>query len=353
MDFKPFYNDWIVIDSIFTPSNIHVRKYDYIPVNLSYDFFKNLNFKEDSFNHYRKSAAHLASKVLGDRPALCISGGIDSQAMLQCWLESDIKFEAVVLVFKNDLNMMDVEQARLVCKNFNVKLQEFEIDVIQFLNYSNYEYAMQYQSCSPHFNVHYKLFNILKKMNYTGACCGGDAPIFNTLDKSWGSNFNRNVHNYVQYTKVSNFPVIGNFLGYYPELAWTISLQTAPIIPNKIQGLNTIHNNVITNENEHIVKNDVADIERQRYIYKIEGYEKTGFKIFPQAQKFSGFELVKERLEKITGDGWAFEKRYRRPLENLLNITLSIPVFVFEPETISLMNKIYLENIGHEFTSII
>lgn len=346
MDFKPFYNDWIVLDPIFIPSNISLRKYDHIHVNLEYDFFEKLSFTDTALKTYRTNAVLEASKVLGQNPALCISGGIDSQAMLSCWLEAGIKFDAFVLVFKNDLNIMDVNHARLVCSNLGVKLQEVEIDVIKFLNYHNFEYATKYQSGSPHFNVHYKLFNMLRDMGYTGVCCGGDAPIFNTIDKTWGSNYNRNTQNFIQYTKVSNFPCIGNFLGFYPELAWTISLQTIPVIPNQTTGMNTIHNNMVTNQDDAIVKVSNQHIEEKRYLNKIQGYEKTGFKIIPQTQKFSGFELVKKHLEEVTGDGWTFEKRYRRPLENLLHVTFSVPIFIFQSNIDGLISKIHSTNIN-------
>ena len=352
MDFKPFYDDWIIIDPIFIPSNISLRKYDYVNVNLSYDFFSQLTFTEDSLKTYRINAALEASKILGEKPALCISGGIDSQAMLHCWLEADIKFDVFVLVFKNNLNSMDVEQARLVCRNLGIELKEIEIDIIKFLNYYNYEYAVQYQSCSPHFNTHYKLFNILKNMGYTGVCCGGDAPIYNPLEDIWGSNYNKNTQNFVQYSRVSRFPCIGNFLGYYPKLAWSISLQTKPVTPNHNQGMNTLHNNILTEQNDYVIRTSIKDLEEQRYLYKCDGYNKTGIKIIPQTQKFSGFELVKKHLEEVTGDGWAFEKRYRRPLENLLNVTTSTPVFVFDANVEKLIKTILLNNIGDQFITI-
>lgn len=346
MDFKPFYNDWIILDPIFIPSDVKQRKYDYVHVNLSYDFFNHLSFTDASLKTYRINAALEAKKTLGEKPALCMSGGIDSQAMLQCWLEAGLKFDMFILVFKHDLNVMDVNHARLVCSNLGIDLKEIEIDVIKFLNYNNYEYGVQYQSCSPQFNTHYKLFNMLKDMGYSGVCCGGDAPIFNILEKTWGSNFNKNTQNFVNYASASNFPCIGNFLGYYPDLAWSISLQTIPVIPNEIQRLNFIHNNLVKNENDTIVQTNDPQVEKNRYLYKIKGYKKTGLNVIPQEQKFTGFELVKKHLEKLTGDGWTFEKRYRRPLENLLHVPTSTPIFTFDAEVENLIKSIYVNNLG-------
>ena len=37
----------------------------------------------------------------------------------------------------------------------------------------------------------------------------------------------------------------------------------------------------------------------------------------PQPQKYTGFELVKDYFEEQTGDGWAFEKQFRRPLSRM------------------------------------
>ena len=343
MDFKPYYNNWIDVSSLFVSHKSYIRKNDYLPVNLSIEFFNQLNFDSVSLTKYRINAAHKAKKILGSRPALCISGGVDSQAMLQSWIEADINFDAFVLVFKDNLNIMDVEHARAICKNFNVELKEIEIDIIQFLNYFNYEYSIKYNSCSPHFNTHYKLFNLLKGYNYTGVCCGGDAPVKNLYNNSWGGNFTRNPNTFIKYAEVEQFTCIGNFISYYPNLAWAIALQTKPIYyPTPNGHINNNTNNVYINENQRVLSaldNIYKDNVEQRYLDKCAGYKSIGYTILPQTQKFTGFELVKQKLEQETGNGWEFEKRYRQPLEQELSYSFADTLFVFQDHVEDFLNS--------------
>ena len=49
-----------------------------------------------------KNATKIASKYLGNNPALCLSGGIDSQAMIGLW-DKDVQYTAVIFQFENNL----------------------------------------------------------------------------------------------------------------------------------------------------------------------------------------------------------------------------------------------------------
>lgn len=344
MVFKPFYNDWVDLSPIFVSRANHVRSFDYLNVNLDYTFFQNLKFDKESLKKYRVNAAIKSAELLGSRPALCISGGIDSQAMLHCWLEAGLKFDAVILVFKNDLNSMDVDHAKMVCQRINLPLVEVELDVVNFLNFNNFTYASMYNSCSPHFNCHYKLFNILKDRGYTGVCCGGDAPNFNGSNNTWGNNFSRNQHTFIKYTEVSKFPCIGNFLGFYPALAWAIALHTLPsILPGSVAQPNSL---VKLNKLNSLESIDIEQDKIKRYHSKIIAYDKIGLEIYPQDQKYSGFENVKKYLESLTNDGWEFEKRYRIPLENHFNLSMSVPIFRFKDNIENYISQLYSDNLS-------
>jgi deoxycytidylate deaminase len=60
------------------------------------DFFENLKFDAQSLKQYRIDAARLCAETLGDKPALCLSGGIDSQAMVQSWHEAGLEFDTII-----------------------------------------------------------------------------------------------------------------------------------------------------------------------------------------------------------------------------------------------------------------
>lgn len=297
------------------------------------DFFKSLKFDINSIKQYRIEAALEAYKLLGNKPALCFSGGVDSQAMVQCWEEANLSYDLYILVFKNNLNSQDINHAINYCKQYNITPKIIELDILQFLNRENFQYGLQYDSASPHFNTHYKMFNIIKEYGNTGVCCGGNTPIKNINDDTWGMNFNRNPLNFIVYSKKTEFPCLGNFLSFYPKLAWSLSLLTPPI--DLLQE---------THANFRQVDRDWK--ENERYRNKCFGYQRAGFKIKPQTQKFTGFELVKAHLEINTNNGWEFEQRYRHPLEKILNHTTGKPVFEFRPNVKQTIELLYSNNLA-------
>lgn len=305
------------------------------PVNLGSDFFKSLKFDKDTLKNYRIEAANITAESIGDKIALCFSGGVDSQCMVQCFVEAEIPFDLFILKFKNNLNAQDTDHAVKYCNQFNIKYNIIEIDVLSFLSHHNYDYGMRYQSPSPHFNVHYKLFDILRSKGYDGVVAGGNAMFYSDVDKKMLPNCNQNCFNYITYSKVSGYNCQGNFLSFYPKLTWAISLLS-PSIKHYEQDTTSKFN-----------KEERDYWEYKRYVQKIQGYKRAGFNILPQNKKYTGFELVKKHLEDKTGDGWTFERLYRHPLERVLAKEYSFAgSYVYkDPGTKELIDSIYSDNL--------
>jgi hypothetical protein len=328
--FKFFYDDWLDCSSLFEEK---IGDYNDLQVNLPIDFFDSLRLDKDSIKQYRIKAASNLSETIGNKIGLCFSGGVDSQCMIQAFVEAKIDFDIYTLRFNNGLNSQDINHAIKYCEKFNLKLNIIDIDVLNFLSIHNHEYGIRYNSTSPHFNVHYKLFDILADKGYDGVVTGGNAPLFTTSDNLWGTNYNKNAHNYINYTKISGFKCQGNFLSYYPKLSWAIGLLTPPMIGYRPHKSNF-------SEGERL------RWENLRYTQKIHGYRNAGFDVLPQNQKYTGFELVKKHLETKTNDGWTFEKLYRHPLERILiKVPGGIPRFTFISDKIlDKINSIYSNN---------
>ncbi len=321
--FSFFYNDWLNFEPCLLPTKGDTTTF--LPVNLEKDFFTNLECDKHSIKKYRIKAAQLCAEMLGDNIALCFSGGIDSQAMLESFLDAKLNFKVYILAFENDLNIQDVEHARLYCKKNNIKLHEIPFNVINFLNRENFLIAEKYISVSPHFNVHYKMFDLLREQGHTGIVCGGNALLCN--NDEWGTNFTRNPMNYINYSRRNNFPVQGNFLSFYPKLSWAISLLTRKSY-SQLDVSNFIHNDAI---------------EQARYVVKLNGYVRAGFNIIPQGRKFTGFELVKKYYESLTNDTWEFEKRFRTPLANSLQIFTGPVAFKLSKQQLQQIDEIYCQ----------
>lgn len=286
-----FYNDWLDVRNMYKANGV-----DHI-VNLPDNFFTELKFDTESLKQYRIDAAIKCAETLGNKPALLLSGGIDSQAMVQCFKEANLNFDVYTFVFNEDLNKQDFNYARFYCKMNDIKCIEYEFNVLNFLQHENFDIGNKYKSISPHFNTHYKMAEILKNKGYTGVCCGGFAP--SNVDNIWGTNFSYNPCYYTNIEEILGIKFQGNFLSYSPELAWSIGLLTEKIILN--------------NSNDpkfSIFKKNM----KKRYNTKVGGYTKHGFNIFPQPEKYTGFELIRKYYEDKTGDGWFFEKTFRTPL---------------------------------------
>lgn len=319
--FKPFKDGWLQYGELFDPF-AQLLKYT---TSLSPEFFYGLEFDQETLRQYRIDAALSAADQLGDNPVLCLSGGIDSQAMIQCWAEADLKFDVAIGVFNNNLNTQDTEHAKLFCKKFGITPIEVEIDVVTFLSRDNLSFGEKYRCTSPHFNTHYYMFDKLRGMGYTGICCGGTA--FAKGKDNWGPVPSPPQMNYVEYARLNQYPVIGNFLGYDPKLCWTIALLTPPH--------DKIWHGAVLNA-ERIKKDSDA-----RYTAKVIGYQAHGFDIIPQDQKYTGFELVKDYYAEKYKDGWTFEKKFRIPLERKLGTAAGTLVLTQEQKLVldDLYNK--------------
>lgn len=203
--FEPFKNDWLYYGDLF---DSYSQTLEYRTA-LDTEFFESLRFDQETLRQYRIDAALSSSKQLGANPVLCLSGGIDSQAMVQAWKEAGLKFDVAIGVFSDNLNIQDVDHARLFCKKHNITPIEVNIDVVSFLTRESVLFGEKYRCTSPHFNTHYKLFDMLREIGYTGICCGGTA--FAKGKDNWGPVPSPAQMNYVEYVRLNDYPVVGNF----------------------------------------------------------------------------------------------------------------------------------------------
>lgn len=291
--FDPFKDNWITFTDL---NDKHILEVDFTP-HLPNHFFYELKFDSDSLREYRINAAIASAEQLGDKPILCLSGGVDSQAMIQCWIEAGLEFDTAILVFNDGLNSHDVDHARTFCVKHNITPIEININVIQYLIREHYEQAEKYRCSSPHFSTHYKMFDMLRNMGYTGICCGGQA--FAKNDTVWGPALSAAQLNYLEYSRINQYPVMGNFLGYDPKLCWSIAILTPP-------------NDFVWSVNP---TESLEAITHKRYVAKVKGYHNQGLKVISQQSKFTGFEKVKEYFTNQYNDGWTFEKKFRYPFE--------------------------------------
>jgi len=295
-----FYENWLDTTGL-SASNGQNHK-----LNLTPEWFSEMvTFNDTKLAKWRTDAARRCHAELGPFPALCFSGGIDSQAMLHCFAEADLEAHVIIFTFKDGLNKQDCEHAKQYCQKFDIPYREIEFDIVQFLTRDNASMTEKYGGVSPHFNTHYRFIEILTQLGYTGVCFGGVAPDRNV--GTYGKNIGKVAFHWTKIADKFEIAVCGSFLSYSPELAWAISLST-PDIQNTMYDQNSTK----------LTQIDVQlEVEKERYDAKLIGYRRVGFDLVPQARKYTGFELVKEHFAEEASDGWAFEKRFRYPLTRM------------------------------------
>lgn len=254
---------------------------------------------------WRIEAAQRCHETLGPYPALCFSGGVDSQAMLSCFAEADLEAHVIIFTFKDGLNKHDSDHAKMYCLEHDIPYREIEFDIVSFLTRDNTDITRKYGNTSPHFNTHYRFVEVLTHMGYTGVCFGGQAPDRNL--GIYGHNLSTVVMRWSAISDRFQIANQGSFLSFSPELSWAITMST-PSLDNP-----DYTNATKLKENYKLYK----ELEHERYKAKIKGFENMGFSIIPQETKFTGFELVKEHFAEQTGNGWEFENRFRMPLTRM------------------------------------
>jgi len=313
-----FYDDWITSsvddDAMVWKLNLTPEQIASIEPNIIWD--------------YSIDAVNTLLPNLGANPAVCLSGGIDSQVMVDCFIRAGVSFDIVIMRFPDDLNWHDIKTAVEFCDARKLSYKFIDVDVIQFLSRDLIEFADKYDVSSPQFATHFILFEKLQEMGYTSAVCGGNTLI-NTFD-GWFYPTTKEQNDWRSFSERSGFYVMGDFLSYYWKfsIAFSCHLEKSSLLD--ITTINLLAN--VTNYD-----NIVSD----RYKTKFSGYKAAGFEIIPQETKFTGFEQVKEKIKDLTGgDGWAFEKRFRFPLR-LKNPTPNINRFETTNEQKIALNVLY------------
>jgi|TARA_X000001036_G_scaffold155259_1_gene147422 hypothetical protein len=289
----PFYNNWLDTSG-FLNENGKGNKIN-VPIKTIQELE---NFTDEKLKKWRIEAAERCHATLGQFPALCFSGGIDSQAMLHCFAEADLEAHVIIFTFKDGLNKHDVDHAKAYCHTFDIPYREIEFDIVSFLTRDNLAMTEQYGGLSPQFNTHYRFVEILTHMGYTGVCFGGGAP--DRVNGDYGTNFEKNAMHWLKCHDKFQIAVQGSFLSFSPELALALAVSTPEA--------------GVTLEEDHADWETYKKIRHAKYEQKIIGYKRIGFDIMQQDTKYTGFEKVKDFFEEKTGDGWAFERQFRDPL---------------------------------------
>ncbi|MBK9293998.1 MAG: hypothetical protein IPM57_06065 [Oligoflexia bacterium] len=88
----------------------------------------------ESFRNESIRAAQEIYNASNHKLALFLSGGIDSEFMANAFYFANIPFKAIIIRFKNDLNIHDISWAIMYCEAKQIPYQIYDLDVLSFLN---------------------------------------------------------------------------------------------------------------------------------------------------------------------------------------------------------------------------
>ena len=224
-----------------------------------------------------KAAIKTVKYIIKNYPSpytLCLSGGVDSQAMLYAWKESGVEFETCCAVYNKRLNDYDLQQLKEFAKREEIKIKYIDIDVIKFLEEEHDNYANKYECGSPQITTFMKIADSIK----TGTIImSGNFKLNNSGYPDYN---NFAMFKYGLYSKKSIVPwffaeteeLFHSFEHYYKE------------------------KDVVSSDG---FDNDVFDAEPKdplqlQYEQKVKRYQYFGFPVIPQKTKQNGFEKIKQ-----------------------------------------------------------
>lgn len=120
--------------------------------NETFNFDSNRNFWAS------RAAAKVAqrlSETSRDPLVLCVSGGLDSQAMLFSFLESGVPFKVAVLEYANRLNEHDIGHGLSLLADLGVSYTKIPLNIEKFYESGDFlKYAQSANTNSPQFAAH-------------------------------------------------------------------------------------------------------------------------------------------------------------------------------------------------------
>jgi hypothetical protein len=229
------------------------------------EFDKSLHYYVDASARIisNKSLIEIANRVISDITKkypppyyLMVSGGLDSQAMLWCWLNSNVPFQAIsfrytgATNFKTYLNDHDLVELDKFCNANDINVEYHNFDIISFLENDLEKYAVKYQCTSPQICTHMRLSELVP--NGTVIFSGNFLRDFH---------YDYTILGLKRYANKSLRNIIPFFFLHDSELA-NITLQLRST--------------------------------KQNYDSKIEFYEGLAVPVIPQPNKQTGFEIIKD-----------------------------------------------------------
>lgn len=246
---------------------------------------------------------------------VCLSGGLDSECMIQAVQASEVPYKVAIMRFVPDFNKHDIIFAEEYCRLHHIKPTYYDIDIIQFYESGEFcEYAIKYRTNSPQFCAHIWMADQIED---GVVLLAGSSPYLNYYDKAGTllkecTLFTPEDKEYAtdRLFQIKNKPGVAHFFQYTTELYFSFLFKTIAGSSLKIRHKYALNNHY----------------EFKKTIFKQGGFNT---EIFVQRnEKFTGFEKVKEYYASLYGAGDSYEKLFRLPLQQMHPEQISIKTMI-------------------------
>ncbi|NUN07416.1 MAG: hypothetical protein HUU57_16855 [Bdellovibrio sp.] len=248
-------------------------------------------------NEAIKAAQDLAAYYAGNKIYLCLSGGVDSECMLESFVRARVDFCPVLLVFSGGYNEFDIHHARQACRRHGLSWIEKNLDLDRFYNSKEFLEICDATECrSPMLAVHMWLFLELDGVpvcawNPPRIVVGGNDKIRLTLPQELYFSYHR-------YSHKMNRPLRPFFFLESPALYYSFFhlsfVQSLLRDPKKWR----------------------SQYNLDEYYIKCHMYRNAGYHFSDKTYKFTGFEHYKNHvMSTYKSDQHEYTRRFRTPLE--------------------------------------
>jgi hypothetical protein len=254
-----------------------------------------------------EEAIRAAQKIAANFPAplnLCLSGGVDSEAMALAFLKATVPFKVSIWRYNRGLNEHDIRHARAFCEAHKLSYEVLEFDAINFLESNEYlDFMHRYRIRSPQFAIQMKC---LEQIDGTSVMPWQPIMVINSHENlplqerfilSIPDDRHFCFYRFFMEKKISAVPF---FFLYSPELAY--SFLRLPAF-----GESLLPNCKINN-----------------YQLKCRTYQEGGFEILAKPDKYTGFENLRLYYQERFGDHSKnyLNEFFRAPFESQYPINL-------------------------------
>lgn len=274
------------------------------------------------------SAREIVQSAAGLEVVLCMSGGVDSEAMAIAFMAAQVPFRVVIGRYQGGLNYHDYRHAEEFCSRNGLTVEYIDVDLVEFFESGRHlQFAHRYQCRSPQLAVH---IEILLRVQGVPVMAG------NPIDVG----FHPAHHPYVFFPsephacllralRAEQKPGVPFFFCYSPELIYAFwrtpqfskELRHCEMRLAQMRQSLRVQKSGWRDRIRHLLRLNLA-IETSDYDYylaKVFKYQQSGFALEPRAEKLTGFEMVKQFISERAGseDLKTFDHLYRQPLEVL------------------------------------